>query len=226
MDPRRIAGFATVLGGARDIPVKTLPCRVEKLQRLAPDVMLVRLKLPAAERLQFLPGQYIEFLLKDLGRRSFSIANSPHDDGFIELHIRNYGGAFSTYVFTRMKEKEILRVEGPFGSFCLREDSDKPIILLASGTGYAPIASMLKTHGDEIRRRGATLYWGGRRPADLYMADWVQAQMQHMPQLSVVALLEARNCLRRSHQRSISWPQPWRLHTRTFTVSPFTSLVL
>ena len=103
-----------------------LPCRVQKLERVADDVMIVQLKLPANERLQFLAGQYIEFLLKDGERRSFSMANAPHADEFLELHVRHVaGGAFTDHVFGKMKERDILRFEGPLGTFFLREESDK-----------------------------------------------------------------------------------------------------
>jgi len=126
------------VAAANDIQIRKLPCRVQKMERPAPDVMVLYLKLPANERLQFLAGQYIDMLLKDGVRRSFSLANPPHDDEFLQLHLRNYGGAFSEQVFTKMKDRDILRFEGPLGTFFLREDNAKPIILLASGTGFAP----------------------------------------------------------------------------------------
>ena len=107
--------------------------------------MVISLKLPANERLQFLAGQYIDILMKDGKRRSFSLANAPHDDELLQLHVRNYrGGTFAEHVFTHMKERDILRFEGPLGTFFLREDSDKPIIFVASGTGFAPVKSILE----------------------------------------------------------------------------------
>src|SRR5262252_4295910 len=113
---------ARTLRGAGDIQVKTLPCRVQTMERVTDDVMLVHFKLPANERLQFLAGQYIEFLLKDGGRRSFSMANAPHADEMLQLHIRRVaGGNFTDQVFGKMKERDILRFEGPLGSFVLRE---------------------------------------------------------------------------------------------------------
>jgi CDP-4-dehydro-6-deoxyglucose reductase len=157
------------IGAVRDIPIKTLPCRVQKMERLAPDVMALRLRLPASERLQFLAGQYIDILMKDGRRRSLSMANAPHDDAYLELHLRNYGGPFSDYVFNRMKEKDILRFEGPLGTFFLREDSDKPIILLASGTGFAPIKAIIEHALFKGITRSITLYWGGRVRGDLYL---------------------------------------------------------
>ena len=110
------------IGAVKDIPVKKLPCRVQSLERVADDVMIVRLKLPANERLQFLAGQYIDFLLKDGKRRSFSLATPPHDDKLLELHIRHVpSGFFTDALFTQYKGREILRFEGPLGSFYLRE---------------------------------------------------------------------------------------------------------
>ena len=151
------------------MPIKMLPCRVQQLERVAPDVMRLLLKLPANERLLFLAGQYIDILLRSGTRRSLSMANPPHADSFIELHLRNYGGPFSEQVFTRMKEKDILRLEGPFGTFFLREGGMKPIVFVASGTGFAPIKAMIESALHAGIERPMTLYWGGRRPKDLYM---------------------------------------------------------
>jgi CDP-4-dehydro-6-deoxyglucose reductase len=159
---------------ATDIPVKILPCRVQEMTPAADDVMVIRLKLPTHERLQFLAGQYIEFLLPDNKRRAFSLANAPHEDGLLEIHVRRVaGGNFTEHVFSTMKVKEILRIEGPLGSFFLREDSDKPILLLAGGTGFAPIKGLIE-HALHIaaaggKRRPMTFYWGARNRAGLYM---------------------------------------------------------
>ncbi|MBX3662872.1 MAG: CDP-6-deoxy-delta-3,4-glucoseen reductase [Burkholderiales bacterium] len=162
------------IGAVRDIPVKILPCRVQELERLAADVMRIRLRLPASERLQFLAGQYIDILLRDGTRRSLSLANPPHDDGLLELHLRNYGGSFSTHVFTQMKAKDILRFEGPLGSFYLREDSDRPAILVAGGTGFAPIKAIIEHAIHHGIRRPMALYRGARTAADLYLDELPQ----------------------------------------------------
>ena len=159
------------VGAARDVMIKTLPCRVQKMERVAAGIMLLDLKLPAHERLRFLAGQYLEILLKDGTRRSFSMANAPHDDEYLQLHVRNYGGPFSEHVFTRMKERDILRFEGPFGTFFLREDSAKPVILLASGTGFAPIKAMVEHAFHTGNPRSLVLYWGARVRADLYLNE-------------------------------------------------------
>ena len=171
-----------------------MPARVLALSKKSHDVVMLRLQLPAGEPLQFHAGQYIEFILRDGTRRSYSMANAPHtlaEPGTgIELHIRHLpGGKFTDHVFGAMKEKEILRIEGPYGSFFLREDSDKPIVLLASGTGFAPIKALLEHMKFKGIERAATLYWGGRRPEDLYMDDWVRSQLALMPNLRYVPVV-------------------------------------
>ncbi len=155
---------------AGDIPVRKLPARVQALRRLADDVMLIDLKLPASENFQFRAGQYIDILLADGQRRSFSIANAPHDGGHLELHVRRIdGGRFTAHVFEAMKEKEILRFEGPHGSFWLREDSARPIVMVAGGTGFAPIKGIIE-HAIQIGlARPITLYWGARTRGGLYL---------------------------------------------------------
>jgi CDP-4-dehydro-6-deoxyglucose reductase len=157
------------VSAVKDIQVRTLPCRVHEMEKLAPDVMRIRLKLPANERLQFLAGQYVDILMRGGMRRSLSMANPPHDDALMELHLRNYGGPFSDHVFNKMKEKDILRFEGPLGTFFLREESAKPIIFVASGTGFAPIKAIIEHALHKGVSRPMTLYWGGRRPSDLYL---------------------------------------------------------
>jgi CDP-4-dehydro-6-deoxyglucose reductase len=181
---------ARTIGAVKDIPVKTLPCRVQKLERVADDVMVLGLKLPANERLQFLPGQNLEFLLKDGSRRCFSMANAPHDDELIQLHVRHVpGGQFTDHVFGKMKERDILRFEGPHGTFFLREDSAKPIVFVASGTGFAPIKSIIEHALNKGIARPMTLYWGGRRPKDLYLhalaSGWAQqGKLTYVPVIS------------------------------------------
>src|SRR6478672_11150852 len=158
------------ISAVKDIPVRTLPCRVHQMEKLAPDVMRIQLKLPANVRLQFLAGQYIDILMRGGMRRSLSMANPPQDDALLELHLRNYGGPFSQHVFGKMKEKDILRFEGPLGTFFMREESAKPLILLASGTGFAPIKAMIEHALHKGMTRPMTLYWGGRRRSDVYLS--------------------------------------------------------
>ncbi len=166
---------AREINAVKDIQIRKLPCRVQKMERPADDVMVLYLKLPANERLQFLAGQYIDILMKEGKRRSFSMANPPHDDESLQLHVRNIvGGAFTDYVFNKMKEREILRFEGPLGTFFLREDSDKPIIFVASGTGFAPIKGIIEHAFYKESRREMILYWGVRKLSDLYMLQLPQ----------------------------------------------------
>ena len=155
-----------------EIEVKKLPARVESLRKLADDVMEMTLKLPASERLAFRAGQYIEFILRDNSRRAFSLANSPSNDEYLELHMRHVGdGKFTDYVFNEMKEKAMLRIEGPFGNFAIQENSNRPIILIAGGTGFAPIKAMLEQLIEQQDTRVVHLYWGARAKADLYRND-------------------------------------------------------
>jgi len=182
------------IGAARDIAVRLLPCRVQKLEKAADDVMIVGLKLPANERLQFLAGQYIDFLLKGGGRRSFSMANAPHADELIELHIRHVaGGSFTDHVFGKLKERDILRFEGPLGSFFLREDSPRPAVFVASGTGFAPIKSILESAFHRKLERPMVLYWGGRRPRDLYLNALAETWAREQPSFRYIPVVsEAR----------------------------------
>ena len=178
---------------AGDIRARKLPCRVESIEKAAPDVAIVKIKLPANERLQFLAGQYIDLLLRDGRRRSYSLATPPHDDALLELHVRHLpGGFFSNQLFNEFKGREILRFEGPLGTFFLREDSDKPIIFVAGGTGFAPIKGVIEhaLHHRIDAVRPMVLYWGVRAMRDLYLPDlpgkWQQssANFTFIPVLS------------------------------------------
>lgn len=178
------------LTGAKDLAIRTLPCRVEKVEKPADDVAVLSLKLPVGERLQFLAGQYIDILLKEGKRRSFSLANAPHDDALLQLHVRKSpGGAFSNYVFEQMKERAILRFEGPLGTFYLREDSDKPMIFVAGGTGFAPIKAMIEHLFHNQVDRPIVLYWGARSLKDLYMADLPGRWQRDHPDFTYIPVL-------------------------------------
>ena len=153
---------------------KIIPCRVEKLEKPTPDVAVIGLRLPMNENFRFLAGQYIDFLLKDGKRRSFSLATRPDVAGVtaLEIHVRHTpGGVFTEHVFSNLKVRDLLRFEGPLGSFYLREDSNKPIVMLASGTGFAPIKALCEHALEKKISRPITLYWGVRVKRDLYMLD-------------------------------------------------------
>lgn len=175
---------------AGDIPVKKLPCRVQRLTRAAPDVMIIEAKLPASEAFRFRAGQYVDFLLADGRRRSFSIANAPHQGDHMELHVRLVpGGQFTEHVFGGLKERDILRFEGPLGSFGLHEDSARPIVLIAGGTGFAPIKSIVE-HAIHIGlERPINLYWGARNRAGLYMDDLAHSWETALPGFRYIPVL-------------------------------------
>ena len=176
--------------GVGDFPIKKLPSRIAKLERVTDDVIIMSLQLPATERMQYKAGQYIEFMLKDGKRRSYSMANAPHSDELLSLHIRHMpGGLFTDQVFGTLKEKDILRFEGPMGTFFLREDSDKPIVLLASGTGFAPIKALVEHWAHLKSTRPITLYWGGRRPKDLYMHTLCEEWAATLPNFRYVPVI-------------------------------------
>lgn len=175
---------------ANDFPVHKFPARVEHLERAADDVMILTLKRPASLDFRFRAGQYVDVLLPDGARRSFSLANAPEENDFLELHVRLVpGGRFTTHVFTAMKPKEVLRLEGPLGSFFLREESTAPILFLAGGTGFAPIQSMLQHMHHAGIARPAVLYWGARTRAGLYRHEWLERFAAEHPWLRYVPVL-------------------------------------
>ena len=174
-------------------PIRKMPVRVAAREQLSHDVIRLKLQLPATEPFHYHAGQYVEFLLQGNVRRSYSMANAPHTQaevGGLELHLRHMpGGRFTDTVFSTMKERDILRIEGPYGSFYLREESAKPMVLLASGTGFAPLKALIEQLRLTGSQRSAVLYWGGRRPQDLYMDSWVRERLTDMPQLSYVPVV-------------------------------------
>jgi CDP-4-dehydro-6-deoxyglucose reductase, E3 len=181
---------AREVAGSSDYPVRKMPTRVSTIHKAAPDVAVITLQLPANEALAYRAGQYVEFLLKDGKRRAYSIAVAPSFGGPLELHIRHLpGGVFTDHVFNNMKERDILRFEGPLGTFFLREDSDKPIILLASGTGFAPVKALVEHMMHLQSTRPVSLYWGGRRPQDLYMHELCEQWARELPHLRYIPVV-------------------------------------
>ena len=183
-----------VVAAAGDIPVRKMPVRIASINKAAPDVAIVRLQLPANERMQYLAGQYVDLLLRDGSRRSYSMALAPHAADQLELHIRHMpGGKFTDGLFgvtqPAVKERDILRIEGPLGTFFLREDIDTPIVLLASGTGFAPIKAIVEHAQHKGIRRRMTLYWGGRRPHDLYMNALCEQWAREIPDFQYVPVV-------------------------------------
>ena len=160
------------LGELGNIQTKTLPCRIDGLQLLSDDVIEVVLRTPPASRLEYLPGQYVDMIGKDGLRRSYSIANAPREDGKIILQIRKVApGKMSRYWFEEAKVNDLLRMEGPLGTFCLRNRPVSKLILLATGTGIAPLRAILEqlsANPEANVYSDIYLYWGGRTEADIY----------------------------------------------------------
>jgi CDP-4-dehydro-6-deoxyglucose reductase, E3 len=180
---------ARFIANVAQVEIKTLPCRIARLKQLAPDVMQVFLQLPSVESLRFQPGQYLDVLLDDGRRRSFSIASPPHDSDLIELHVRRViGGGFSELLFTTLRVGSLLRIEGPVGQFVYRESS-APLLMIAGGTGFAPLKSMLRHMLERGVHRETHLYWGARQPVDVYEEALVLDWTRQYPQLHFTAVL-------------------------------------
>ncbi len=178
------------ISAAEEIPVKEYPTKVSRMERIG-EVMRLWLKLPEESRMQFLAGQYVQFIMEDGRKRSFSLANAPHQDDLLELHVRHVkGGRFTERAFSEMKEGDIIRIEGPHGSFFLREDSERPIIMLATGTGFGPVKGIIEHALAEGCTRPIYLYWGARSAEDLYLHRLAQrwdaeyANVHYRPVLS------------------------------------------
>lgn len=175
--------------GLAGVEIRKLRCRVDKKAQLCHDVIQLKLKLAGDQRLQFHAGQYIEFILDDGKRRAFSIANAPHDDEHIELHIRHVdGGVFTDFLFAEMPDKAMLRIEGPLGTFFLREQSERPILLVGGGTGFGPLKGIIE-HALHIGiKQPIYVFMGVRALRDLYMQDmvkpWIQKGVKFTPVLS------------------------------------------
>lgn len=179
---------------ATDIQVRKLPARVLEMEKLNDDVMRLVLQFPPGQAVNYYPGQYLEFILKDNRRRSYSMANPPQENNQVELHLRHMpGGVFTDYVFgasePAMKERAMLRTEGPLGSFFLREESTKPLVFLASGTGFAPIKAIVEHMQQQGIKREVRFYWGDRRPQDIYMMELAQQWAQQTPNFSFIPVV-------------------------------------
>ncbi|MDR3352386.1 MAG: CDP-6-deoxy-delta-3,4-glucoseen reductase [Zoogloeaceae bacterium] len=172
------------------IQPRIIPARVEKLERRAQDVIVLLLRLPAGEAFPFHAGQFIDFLLPGGLRRSYSLANAPEEEGVLEFHIRRVpGGVFTGHVFENLKVRDILRLEGPYGSFHLHEESRKPAILLASGTGLAPVKAMVEHARAAGVLRPFHLYWGCRREEDFYLWELPEQWAQTIPDFHYTPVL-------------------------------------
>jgi CDP-4-dehydro-6-deoxyglucose reductase/3-phenylpropionate/trans-cinnamate dioxygenase ferredoxin reductase subunit len=170
--------------------IKTVNAKIYRMTRAAPDVTILQLRFPAGTKVKFKAGQYLSVKLDDGSFRHFSMANPPHQNDGVELHIRHVpGGRFSQQVAEGLAVGDTLEVSIPYGDFHLREQTDSPIVLLASGTGFAPIKSMVE---DAVKRklsRSMVLYWGARRLEDLYSIDLPQKWATQHPWFRFVPVL-------------------------------------
>lgn len=181
---------ARELGAIGDIPVRMLPTRVQAKEQLADSVVRLRLALPKGQRLQFLAGQYVDILLPGGRRRSFSLAAPPHVEDSLELHVRHVqGGDFTGYVFHDLAEREILRVQGPLGTFFIREDSQRPMLMMGGGTGFAPLKAMMEHLIHANNQRPVHLFWGTRTHEELYLDQLPRQWAEQYPWFQYTAVL-------------------------------------
>jgi CDP-4-dehydro-6-deoxyglucose reductase len=196
---------ARLIASVAEVDIKTLPCRIARLNPLAADVMQVFLRLPAVETLRFHPGQYLDILLDGERRRSFSIASPPHDSELLELHVRRVpGGEFTDRLFgATASVGSLLRLEGPIGQFVYRE-SQAPLLMIAGGTGFAPLKSMLRHILENGVDRPVHLYWGARQPHDVYEEELVLEWVRQNRQLRFTAVLSEATGTKAPHHR-LGW---------------------
>ena len=204
---------ARLVANASDVEIKTLPCRIASITSLAPDVLQVWLRLPAVETLRFQPGQYLDVLLEGGRRRSFSIANPPHDSDLVELHVRRVsGGGFTERLFGAPETSDtlhtgsLLRIEGPLGHFIYRPGAG-PVVMIAGGTGFAPLKSMLRhiLEDGSDNRRDLHLYWGARRPSDLYEEATALTWARRHPRFHFSAVLSESDAVEAGPDRRLGW---------------------
>jgi CDP-4-dehydro-6-deoxyglucose reductase len=195
---------ARFIASVGEVEIKTLPCRIERLARLAPDVLQVFLRLPAVETLRFQPGQYLDVLLEGGRRRSFSIASPPHDSALLELHVRRVaGGGFTERLFAETASGALWRIEGPIGQFVYRPGG-APLLMIAGGTGFAPLKSMLRHILEGGIERPIHLYWGARRPQDLYEEPVLLEWVRRYPRLDFTAVLSEATETHAAHHQ-LGW---------------------
>jgi CDP-4-dehydro-6-deoxyglucose reductase, E3 len=181
---------AREIASVADMPRRVLALKVTERERLAPDVMRLVLQPPHRRALTYLAGQYLDVLLPAGRRRAFSIANAPHLGPQIELHVRHVaGGDFTNFVFNELNTGDVLRVEGPLGTFVPREDSERPMIFVAGGTGFAPVKALVEHFLQLGTRRPMWLYWGARAPDELYLRELPQRWTEQAPALKFIAVV-------------------------------------
>lgn len=181
---------AREVASVADIPRRQFDVVVAEKTRLRDDIVRLVLRTAPGERMRRLAGQYLDVLLDDGRRRAFSIANAPHEDDTIELHVRRVaGGGFTATVFDTLAVGAKLRVEGPLGTFVPREDSERPILFMAGGSGFAPIKALVEHFVELGARRPMTLYWGAREAGDLYLRELPERWAREVPHFRFVPVI-------------------------------------
>jgi CDP-4-dehydro-6-deoxyglucose reductase len=166
------------LGEIGNIPVRTLPCRINSLKLLNNNVIQVILRVPPNSKFKFVAGQYINLIEKGI-RRSYSLANAEKLDGNLEIQVKKVSqGLMSKYLFTRARKNDLLRIEGPLGTFSYRLDDSENVILMATGTGIAPIKAIIESLEKSPDEKVIYIVWGGRVLEDLYL-DLGAANLKH-----------------------------------------------
>jgi CDP-4-dehydro-6-deoxyglucose reductase len=194
---------ARLVASRAEAEIKTLPCRIARIAALAPDVLQVFLRIPAVETLPFAPGQYIDILLGGGRRRSFSLACPPHDSGLLELHVRKVAGGLLSERLSGSEVGMLLRIEGPFGQF-VYQPGPAPVLMIAGGTGFAPLKSMLRHALESGVQRPIQLYWGARRSHDLYEEQQVLEWVARYPNLRFTGVLSEAPEANAAHRR-LGW---------------------
>lgn len=173
------------LGEIGKLKVQTLPCRIDSIDQLNKEVMKLILRLPPSANFKYIPGQYINLIYSNI-KRSYSLANALRKDGKLELHIKKVDqGLMSSLIFSEIKENDLFRIEGPLGTFSYRDNEEKNVILLATGTGIAPIKAFIESFTDNIKNKNLYVIWGGRKKEDLYFdINSLSSKLTYMPVLS------------------------------------------
>jgi CDP-4-dehydro-6-deoxyglucose reductase, E3 len=185
------------------IPIRQLAVKVAAKHRLCADVMELKLLPARREAFNYLPGQYLDILLPEGKRRAFSIANAPQHGETLDLHVRRVtGGGFTQFVFDELRLGQVLRIEAPLGTFVPREGGDRPIVLMAGGTGFAPIKAIVEHLIDRHTQRALHIYWGARHVDDLYLEELCRGWESAHANVRYTPVLSEANALERNQYRS------------------------
>jgi CDP-4-dehydro-6-deoxyglucose reductase/terephthalate 1,2-dioxygenase reductase component len=169
---------------------KIFKARVFRNTLAAADVSVLQLRLPAGQRARFRAGQYLQVTLPDGSKRSYSMANPPHESDSLQLHIRHVEGGQFTRIVPTLQPGDVLEVELPFGNFELKEEATAPMLCVVGGTGFAPVKSLLDDLVKKRITRPVTLVWGARNAGGLYLMSAVERWQRLLPAFRFVPAVE------------------------------------